>query len=441
MVKVLKPQDFWGEYAIWGATGFDRAGHIFFGMTSNDDRGSGSAHLFEFDPATERFTDRGNVVSELERLGLRRPGETQMKIHSRIVTAVDGYQYFASMDESGENDDGSKLPTWGGHLWRRGPSGTWEHLKATPEALIAVATGGPYVYALGYFNHVLYQFDTRTKRIRSVTVGAVGGHVSRNFFVDERGHAFVSRIAAGAAGAADGGTGRIRHRTEGSRQPGRSTSTSRVALGDSHGIVATTPDGDGGWYFTTGKGRLYRETPESAGSFKLSDLGWIHPAGSRYPASMFRNEQTGTVYAVAMPSHNGGRTFEWIRRLSDGKTTVAPFPYGDVRDFPGDTLVYGSMTRDAAGTLLRRWNHGLQTGDSAGHGGQLRPPTTGPMCGCEARVCTATRVCCCERAPAYNRLARRDGRHKENRGRHSAACGAASGLLASISKADLRLGP
>ena len=73
-------------------------------------------------------------------------------------------------------------------------------MKATPEALIAVATGGPYVYSLGYFNHVLYQFDTRTKRIRSVAVGAAGGHVSRNFFVDDRGHAFVSRVTRSGSG-------------------------------------------------------------------------------------------------------------------------------------------------------------------------------------------------------------------------------------------------
>ena len=348
VVKVLKPQDFWGEYAIWGATGFDRAGHIFFGMTSNDDRGSGSAHLFELNPASETFTDRGNVVSELERLGLRRPGETQMKIHSRIVQAVDGYQYFASMDESGENDDGSKLPVWGGHLWRRGPTGTWEHLKATPEALIAVATGGPYVYALGYFNHVLYQFDTRTRRIRSVAVGAIGGHVSRNFFVDERGHAFVSRVVAPTPAAP---TAALVEFDAELKEVGSHPLGEYFESGpsDSHGIVATTPDGEGGWYFTTGKGRLYRETPDAAGPFKLSDLGWIHPAGSRYPAAMFRNERTGTLYAVAMPSHNGGRTFDWIRRPIDGKATVAPFPYGDARDFPGDALVYGSMTRDAAG--------------------------------------------------------------------------------------------
>src|SRR5215831_14997708 len=192
-VRILKPPEFPGEYAVWGATGVDRSGHIFFGMTSNDTRGSGSAHLFELNPASDTFTDRGDVVGELERLHLRRPGETQMKIHSRIVQAIDGYQYFSSMDETGEKDDGSKLPAWGGHLWRRGPSGVWEHLAATPQALIAVATGGPYVYSLGYFDHVLYQFDTRTKHLRSVTVGSVDGHVSRNFFVDERGHAFVPR--------------------------------------------------------------------------------------------------------------------------------------------------------------------------------------------------------------------------------------------------------
>src|SRR5262245_11154499 len=99
-VRILKPPDFPGEYAIWGATGVDRSGHIFFGMTSNDTRGSGSAHLFELNPASDTFTDRGEVVAELERLQLRRPGETQMKIHSRIVQAIDGYQYFSSMDET-----------------------------------------------------------------------------------------------------------------------------------------------------------------------------------------------------------------------------------------------------------------------------------------------------------------------------------------------------
>jgi hypothetical protein len=347
-VKVLSPPDFWGEEAIWGATGFDRAGHIFFGMTSNDDRGAGSAHLFELDPATNRFADRGNVVAELERLGLRRPGETQMKIHSRIVIGADGLQYFASMDETGENDDGSRLPTWGGHLWSRGRTGQWEHLAATPEALIAVSTGGPFIYALGYFNHVLYQFDTRSKHFRSVAVGAAGGHVSRNFFADERGHAFVSRVVRSAATSATASLVEFdAELTEIAAAPLPEYFES--GADDSHGIIATVPDGAGGWYFTTGKGRLYREQPVSTGPSKVSDLGWIHPSGPRYPASLFRDDRSGTLFSVVAPSHNGTTSFDWIRRGADGTTTVVPLPYGEAQTFPAGALLYGSMTHDAAG--------------------------------------------------------------------------------------------
>lgn len=348
VVTVLRPPDFWGSYAIWGATGADRAGHIFLGLTSNDDRGSGSAHLFEFDAVTSTFSDRGNVVAELERLGLRRPGETQMKIHSRIVQAADGYQYFSSMDESGEAEDGSRLPQWGGHLWRRGANGRWEHLAATPEALIAVAAGGPFVYSLGYFNHVLYQFDTRTRRLRSVAVGSVGGHISRNFWADDRGHAFVPRVARQAATSASASLVEFDEQLKevGQRPLGEYFEKSP---NDSHGIVGIASDGNHGWYFTTGKGRLYRETPSQTDLFTLEDLGWMHPAGPRYPASLFRDDRSGTLYAVAMPSNYGGTAFDWITRTADGRTTVAPFPYGDAPQFPSGALVYGSMTRDAQG--------------------------------------------------------------------------------------------
>lgn len=347
-VRVLTPPDFWGAYAIWGATGHDRAGHLFFGVASNDDRGSGSAHLLELDPANGTFIDRGNVVEELERLKLRRPGETQMKIHSRIVYGADGYQYFSSMDESGEADDGSKLPTWGGRLWRRGPSGRWEHLKATPEALIAVAAGGPYVYALGYFNHVLYQFDTRSGRIASVTVGADGGHVSRNFIADDRGHAFVPRVRAGSAPQLVEFDGALKevgaYPLPEYFEPGRIPAYS-------HGLVGVCPDGGHGWYFTTGKGRLYHQTPTANGASAVEDLGWMNGSGSTYPASLFRHERSGTLYSVALPSNYGGTTMQWISRRTDGSVTVAPFPYGTQTAFPAGALVYGSMTHDASGRV------------------------------------------------------------------------------------------
>ena len=346
-VKMFTPPDFWGSYAIWGATGNDKRGHVWVGVTSNDEGGSGSAHLWEFDPDVGAFADRGNVVAELERLRLRRPRETQMKIHSRIIEAQDGYLYFSSMDESGEADDGSKLPTWGGHLWRLRSPGRWEHLAATPEALIAVATAGPYVYAEGYFNHVLYQFDTKTRKMRSVTVGSAGGHVSRNFFVDARGHAFVARVTEVGKKLSAFLVEYDPNLTELGASP--LAEYFEKGRDDSHGIVSVSPGPDGSWYFATGKGRLYQMVPAAAGPATVTDLSWFHPAGSRYVASMFRDEQSGVLYGAAMPSNYGGQQFDWVRRVPNGPATAATFPYGEAPQFPGGALLYGSMTHDNAG--------------------------------------------------------------------------------------------
>ncbi len=344
-VRVFTPPDFWGSYAIWGATGYDARGHIWFGVTSNDE-GTASAHLYELDPDGGAITDRGDVISELKRLRLYRPGERQMKIHSRIVEAADRYQYFASMDESGESPDGATLPKWGGHLWRRGRSGVWEHLAATPQALIAVAVGGRYVYALGYFNHVLFQFDTQTRRLKSVPVGSAGGHVSRNFVADERGHAFVPRVteAGGTLSAALVEFDASLHEL-GAMPIGQYFERSRD---DSHGIVGVSPGADGTSYFTTGKGRLYQIIPSVSGASTVSDLGWFHPGGSRYVPSLFR-DAAGVLYAATYGSSNGSAEFEWVTRESGGRSTVAPLPYGSTPTFPHAALMYGSTTHDAAG--------------------------------------------------------------------------------------------
>ena len=339
--------DFWGAYAIWGASGADARGRIWLGMASND-AASGSAHLYEYDPAADATFDRGDVIGQLERLGLARPGERQMKIHSRIVTGADGLLYFASMDESGEAGDGSKLPTWGGRLWRLGPKGTWQHLARTPEALIAVAAGGQYVYALGYYRHVLYQLDTKTRKLRSVVVGADGGHVSRNFFVDSRGHAFVPRVSRGPAGSGPAAV-LVEFTPELSERSAHPLAEYfERGLDDSHGIVAVHDDGQGGWLFNTGKGRLYHVTIPAAGPVGVADRGWFHPAGPRYVAAMFRDPVSGTLYGIAGPSNHGGRRFDWVARPPDGPVTVAPILLRGSPEFPAGALLYGSMTRDAS---------------------------------------------------------------------------------------------
>jgi len=348
-VRVIHLPDFWGEYAIWGSTGADSQGRIYLGITSND-QGSGSAHLFRYDPQSDAITDCGNVVEELTRLGLRAAGDKQMKIHSRIVQMPDGYVYFASMDETGEQDDGSKLPTWGGHLWRMGSTGRWQHLGHTREALIAVAAGGRYVFALGYFNNVLYQYDTRTGKLASKTVGTFGGHVTRNFFADDRGHAFVPRVARAGDAATPGFAATLVEFDAALQELGSQPLPEYLdrSPDDSHGIVATHPDGSGGWYFASSKGRLYHETPNDSGPAAVADMGWYHPAGPRYVASMFRDASSGTLYGVATGSGNGSDAFEWVTRGSDGRAGVAPLLYRDV-PFPGGAVLYGSMTRDPQG--------------------------------------------------------------------------------------------
>ena len=54
-----------------------------------------SAHLLQYDPETDAWEDRGSVVDQLRAAGRHRQGEGQIKIHSRIITADDGWLYFA----------------------------------------------------------------------------------------------------------------------------------------------------------------------------------------------------------------------------------------------------------------------------------------------------------------------------------------------------------
>ncbi|KKL49827.1 hypothetical protein LCGC14_2311620, partial [marine sediment metagenome] len=187
--------------AIWGSCGRDSRGHIWIGITIDAEVETPSTHLIEYDPVADKAYDRGDAVTQLKRSGAYRKGEGQIKIHTHIDQAADGHLYFASMDEQGEDTDAGKLPTWGSHLWRyRIKQNRWEHLMAVPEGIIALAVGRRYVYALGYFDHKLYRYDTATGKSRSVVVGAPDGHISRNIFADRRDHVYVPRVVADPGG-------------------------------------------------------------------------------------------------------------------------------------------------------------------------------------------------------------------------------------------------
>jgi hypothetical protein len=340
-----------GQWCIWNSSGRDHRGHLWFGVSAHEVE-LPSARLFEYDPASRQMTDRGNVVDALRRAGLHKPGEGQMKIHTRIVQGGDGHLYFASYDEQGEATDGSRLPTWGSHFWRlRLPENRWEHLFAAPEALIAVAGAGRWMYALGYFGHVLYQYDCATGKHRSVTVGSLGGHVSRNFFCDVRGHAYVPRLRGGVAGQPPT-TYLVEIDTELKEQAAtRFDFYTQTPDDSSHGITGVQPLADGTIVFCTDQGFLFRVTPLDLLPAKVEPLGWIHPAGKTYVASLFTSDGQTHVMAFCQRSALDGPTNEWlVFDLSSRSSTAVPFelPPADGQPITRHVL-YGSITRDDQG--------------------------------------------------------------------------------------------
>lgn len=356
-VRMLQAPDFPGATAIWGSTGRDRRGHVWFGFSASGN--GGSARLYEFDPVSDTWRDHGAVVDQLRAMGTHRQGEGQVKIHSRIATAVDGMLYFSSSDEEGEKEDGSAPPKWGGHLWRIDPaSGKWQHLKATPEALIAVSAVGRHVYALGYWGHVLYQYDTLNGAIRRKEIGSIGGHASRNLISDARGHVFVprARMANGIPSAA------LVELDSDLREIAATPLDAYFGKGapaDNHGITGLAYIRDGRILFLTSRGHLYSlDAPDPKAPnkpAKVRSLGWLHPKGEAYAATLFSLGDSTKVAGISAQ----GSGYDWV--VSDLRIGVsAPFPI-DTKSLTS-VLLYGSITRDNAGRAYAVGWHGIPRG-------------------------------------------------------------------------------
>ena len=332
------------EGAIWGATGRDTAGNVFIGVSSK----SASAHLWWYDPLSQRLTPQSDTLSQLKRAGLYKEGMSQIKLHSKFVQARDGYLYFSSFDEQGESQSKGVNPTWGGHLWRKRPEDNdWQHLFASEDALIAVMGHGRYIYALGYWGHVLYQYDTEKKTVSGKKrIGSVNGHVSRNFLVDHREHVYVPRILRSSDGVVQVTLVEL------------NTEMVEVAehrlldyWGDGnyggHGILAYTEMLNGDLYFTTYNGGLYRLVPEALGASRLDYFGQFEPAfASSYIASLFSPD--GSHLLVALARKKDTNEHYWlIRELQSEVTVNYPLPQLNKRGL----MLYGTHTQDLQGNL------------------------------------------------------------------------------------------
>lgn len=339
-----------GAAAVWGATGRDSHGHVWLGVSAHGSS-EPSARLFEYIPHKGILHDRGDVVSQLKALGIWRPDESQSKIHSKIVEAADGFLYFSSMDEQGEREDGGRLPDWGSHLWRLRPGiRHWQHLLAVPEGLIAVATGHRYVYALGYFDHVLYQHGLEHGGTRSLHVGSIGGHISRNFVCDARDHAYVPRLRS-VGDASQVAVSLVEFDNQ-LNEIGETPLEHYLPPDDllSHGITGVQPLADGTIVFLTHVGFLYQILPSMTGAAEVRPLGWFHPRGQAYVASLFTYSGDRCVVGVSAAPPCEWLTFDLNLRAS----TAVPLSSATLLR---SELLYGCATRDDLGNFYLVGTH------------------------------------------------------------------------------------
>jgi hypothetical protein len=339
-VRELRLPDVPGANSVWGATGRDARGRIWVGVSAGSS--GNDAHLFQYDPSTDTWQDRGGVVDQLKAAGIHRPDEIQTKIHSKIVTGDDGWLYFASSSEAGESP-GASPPRWGGHIWRIHPDRLeWRHVAAVPEGLVAMAGGGRFVFALGYWDHVVYRVDTSDGELKRITVGSVGGHVSRNFLADARGHAYVPRVQAGGDGAPSAALVEYDAELRAVAETPLEFYLGKGNPNPNHGIVGLAYLPDGRLLFTTHRGHLYAIEPQPGAPAKVAALGWFHPDGETYAPSLFVVGGSRLVAGVTRRD----RRFEWV--VFELTTRVsAAFPL-DTKDLQRLQL-YGSISRDNDG--------------------------------------------------------------------------------------------
>jgi hypothetical protein len=268
--------------------------------------------------------------------------------------------------------DGNVAPKWGGHLWRLQPKNRhWEHLYSVPEGLVAVAGNGNWIYALGFWDHVLYQYNVQKVTWRRVRVGSVEGHVSRNIVVDRRGHVYVPRVRAWRPGEAAAHppteplSAELVEFDVDLKEVGSTplsyyadTESGARRARDSHGLVGLSYLADGSIVVTTHVGYLYRITPADRGAAKVQAFGWLHPDGASYASSLFPVDGNRYLTGVVTTQEAGP---QWIvYDLLTRQSHVQAFTGFDTRD----TLLYGSSTRDDIG---RFYVVGMQKNDPHGY--------------------------------------------------------------------------
>ena len=205
---------------------------------------------------------------------------------------------------------------------------------------------GRYVYALGYWDHVLYQYDTLIGTTKRKLIGSVGGHISRNLVADARGHVFVPRVRRAANGALSAALVELDSELREIAATPLDAYLGKGVPDGNHGITGLAYIRDGRILFLTARGFLYSlapPNPKAPGpALKVRALGWIHPRGEAYAASLFSLGDSASIAAIS----TGQRGYEWVvMDLSTGISSAFPLDTQGLKD----VLLYGSISRDNRG--------------------------------------------------------------------------------------------
>jgi hypothetical protein len=329
--------------AVWGATGKSSGSRLYFGLSSADGEAA-SSYLLMHDTVENISSLQSDALTQLKRADLYEAGMRQSTLHSQFMMAPDGLLYFTSMDYSGQT--ARRNPTWGGHMWRKFPEAeNWEHVFETNEALIALNVHERFVYALGYWGHVLYQYDTQSQSRNKITIGAVPGHRSRNFVISGSGHVFVPRTERTSDGSVISTLVELNDKL-GISDVHPLPDYWMTNGSDNHGIIAYAEMNNGDVYFTVATGGLYHITQVPSGRHKVNYLGKFDPEFSQsYIASLFSPDGESLIVGLGRNSSTTG--YYWfIKELSTGIAVNYPLP-----ELGDNQLLYGSMTTDSEGNM------------------------------------------------------------------------------------------
>ena len=367
--EIELPSD--GGNSIWGALGVTAESGVWVGISGSSSKGGQLLSLKAVDTAAH---SHGSVVDQRDSDESTEALQYQGKIHSRIREADDGFVYFTSMDETNESWRDKQLPQYGGRLWRLRPAEqTWEQVMTTPEALIALETTGRYVYALGYWGHVLYQFDTSSGRTERLQIGSDCGHVSRNFLVDLREHVYVPKVVSKPGSTecrAEDMTVSLVEISSSMQvvaEHALPDYLSKSAPNQSQGITAYAYRQDESIIFSTMNGDLYHLIAHGSQPALILPLGNMLPGTKSQVTNLVSLDGKSLLGAAVMLRGKQQKRLHWlVHDTSTTDTTTIPINLpADLEQFKA-MLLYGSGIRDGQG-------HVYVGGRIQQQGGKIRP--------------------------------------------------------------------